>query len=127
MKKQPPQQSFEARGLRIDGRISGARSTAGAVAAAPHQLLFRFAQQALQALQGLGLGRGTHGRHHLPMQILGPARLATTDLTVMQFPDSIPKPGELQGTKVAEGGVGAEPQQPMLRRRGCQGRNQDRA
>lgn len=127
MEKQPAQQSLETGGLGIGGGIGSTRTTAGAVASTADQILLRLAEQSLQTLQGLGLGSGPHGPHNLAVQFMGPGWPTAADLSLMEFPDSIPEPGELQGTELIEGGIGAQSRQPVISWRGCQERTRDRA
>ena len=98
--KQPSQHRLKSRGLPIQARIAATGAAAGAVAATPHQIALPIAQQGFQPLQGLRLGLRTHPPDHGPMQIQRTGRTAAVPLPLMQFPDRIAQPGQLQGGKV---------------------------
>ena len=98
--KQPSQHRLKSRGLPIQARIAATGAAAGAVAATTHQIALPIAQQGFQPLQGLRLGLRTHPPDHGPMQIQRTGRTAAVPLPLMQFPDRIAQPGQLQGGKV---------------------------
>ena len=98
--KQPPQHRLKSRGLPIQGRIAAPGSAAGPVAATPHQIPLAIAQQGLEPGEGLRLGGGPHPPHHGPVQVLGAARAVALSAPLVQFPNGIPEPGELQGGQV---------------------------
>jgi hypothetical protein len=142
--KEPSHHGLKPRGLPIGRRVATTRSAASPVATAPHLLELLRPQQRLQLLQGSGLSLCLHQLHHGAVEIPGAAGAPAVTQPLMQVPDSIPQPGELQGTKVDSTGqhssVGADwsvlRRQPEARpgrrlwglrpRRGGQGRCRDR-
>lgn len=97
MQEQPAQQRLEAGGLAIGGGVTAAGPTTGPIAALPHPVELLLPQHWLQALQGLGLGIGTHLGHHLAMQGLGTTGGPALAQPLMQLPHAITEPGELEG------------------------------
>ena len=57
-------------------------------------------QSRIKPLEGSRLGIGTNLSHHSSVQILGSSRLPAMPQTLMQLPDRIPEPGELQGAEI---------------------------
>ncbi len=104
--KQPSQHRLKSRGLPIKSRVGATGTAAGAVAATPHQIPLPLAQQGLKPLQGLRLGRRAHAPYHGPVQILRTGRPLAVPLPLVQLPDRIAQPGQLQGGKVDTRGGG---------------------
>jgi hypothetical protein len=118
LQKEPSQHRLKSRGLAIAGRVPTAGSPAGTVAAASHQCLLPGGQQGLQPGEGLSLGFSPHLPHHGAVQISASPRLATLAQALMQFPNGIAEPGELEGAKLLRARLGEDPHQPVRGRRG---------
>ena len=100
MKIEPANHCLKSRGLSIGRRVSTAGTLAGTVAATTHQIAFKIVQPGLKSLQRLSLSIGANLSDNRAMQLGYPARTAAMAKALMQFPDSITKPGELEGTQV---------------------------
>jgi hypothetical protein len=100
LQKEPSQHRLKSCGLPIAGRVAAAGSPAGSVATAPHQLLFPGGEQGRQPGKGFRLGLGPHLAHHGTMQIGTTPGLAALAQPLVQFPDGVAKPGELQGAEL---------------------------
>ncbi len=94
--KEPANHCLKPCGLGVVGRVSMARSTAGAIAPASHPVAFLGSQQGFEGLEGLHLGGGPHLGHHGGMETPGLAGLSAAALPLMQLPHRITEPGELE-------------------------------
>jgi hypothetical protein len=101
MEKQPAEQGLKTRGLAIGTRIPIARTSTRPIAAAANQVDFVLTQEALQPAQGLGLGTSLDHLHHLSVQQLGLGRKTTPQQPLVQFPNGIPQPGQLERAQVS--------------------------
>jgi len=99
--KEPAHHCLKSRGPPIDGRIAAPWSTPGPVASPSHPVAFGGAQQWLQPLKGPGLGFGADLFDNGTMQGVAATGLPAVAQPLMQFPDRIPQPGQLQRTKFA--------------------------
>ena len=104
MEKQPAEQGLKTRGLAVGTRIPIARASARPITAAADHVDLALAQQAFQAAQGLCLGTSLDHLHHLGMQKLGLGRQAATQEALVQFPNRIPQPGQLERAQISTGG-----------------------
>jgi len=111
--KEPSQHRLKSRGLPVNGWITAARSRTGTVAAAAHLFTLLRLQPGIKPAQGLRLGLGFHRRHHGPMQVSGTTGLAAMPQPLMQIPDRIPEPRQLQGPEVPIGMLGRQGGQPQ--------------
>jgi hypothetical protein len=118
LQKEPSQHRLKSCGLPVPGRIAAAGPPAGPIAATPHQILFPRGEQGLKSSQSFGLGLRPHLAHHGAMQIGPPARLAALAQPLVQFPDGIAEPGELQGAKLLRTRLGDDARQPARCRSG---------
>ena len=74
------------------------------VAPTAHEIPLLISEPGLEPLKGNRLGISPDLCHHGFVQVLGSPGLPAVPQTLMQFPDSIPEPGELQGTQFARTG-----------------------
>ena len=99
MKIEPAHHCLKSRGLSISRRVTTAGTLTGTVAATTHQIAFKLIQPRLKSLQRKRLSIRTNLRNNRAMQLGCPARTAAMAKALMQFPDSITEPGELEGTQ----------------------------
>ena len=114
--KEPAHHCLKSRGPAIARRITASGAPAGPVAAAAHQFPLLVIQKRLQLLQRPGLGLGPHPGHHRLVQLIGAARLLAVAQPLVQFPDRIPQPGQLEGAEALPplgiAGIGLDLAQP---------------
>ncbi len=96
--KEPSQHRLKSRGLPISRRVAPTRAGTGPIAAAAHLVTLLDGQQRLQPCQGTGLGLRLHLSHHGPVQVSTTAGPAAMTQALVQFPDRVTEPGQLQGT-----------------------------
>lgn len=129
--KQPSQHRLKSRGLPIVSRIAAPGPATGPVTATPHPIALAIAKQWIQAGEGLGLGSGPHLAHHGAVQILRAPGAMALPAPLVELPDGIPEPGQLEGGEVCRSLAGGHSGQPggggFRRRRGCQAPSQGRA
>jgi len=111
--KEPSQHRLKSRGLPIQGSIAAAGPRSGPVAAAAHLFPLLRLQPGIELLQGMGLGLSLDLRHRGPMEVAGTARMAAKAQPLMQIPDRITEPGQLQGPEVPIGALGRHGRQPQ--------------
>jgi hypothetical protein len=111
--KEPSQHRLKSRGLPIQGPVTSPGTGAGPVAAAPDLLALLRRQPGIQPLQGPGLGLSLHLRHHGVMQIGGTSGLPAMAQPLMQIPDGITEPGELERSKIGLRRLGRQGGQPQ--------------
>lgn len=96
MEKQPTKQGLKARCLAVGRRITPPRAPASPIAAPAHKISLRISELLIKPRQCQGLGVGTHYLHNLLVQGVGAAWTLTALQAVMQLPDRISQPGQLQ-------------------------------
>ena len=104
VKKQPANHCLKPCGLSIGRGVSTPGATSCSVAATTHEILLFVGEPGLQPLESCCLGISPDLRHHSAVQILGPSCLPAMTQTLMQFPDGISKPGELQRSEIGRTG-----------------------
>jgi hypothetical protein len=114
--KEPAHQCLKSRGLAIRSRIAAAGTPAGPVATPPHPVPLIIVEQGIQPGQGRGLGPGANLLDNGPVQRVAAPRFPAVTQALMQFPDRIPEPGELQGTQFGSLNAGGR-RQPVGRSR----------
>lgn len=97
--KEPAHHCLKSRGLAIGRRVAAAGSPASPVASPPHPVPLLVGEQGIQPGKGLGLGPGAHLLHDGPVQGIAAPRLPAVAQALVQFPDRIPEPGQLQGAQ----------------------------
>ncbi len=111
-KKEPSQHGLKSRGLPIGGGIPPSGSATGPIATPAHLLQFVVPQQPLQALERPGLGLGLDLVDHGAMQVSTASWAGAEAQSLMQIPDRIPQPGQLQGTEIGSWTGGLNRRQP---------------
>ena len=71
------------------------------VSAATHPILFHIVKPGLESFKGKGLSIRPHLSHNGTMKLVGTPRLLATPQTLVQLPDRIAEPGELQWAKLS--------------------------
>ena len=104
VQKQPANHCLKPRGLAIGRWVSTPGTPPRTVAPTTHQISFLVSEQGLKSSESSGLGISPDLSHHRFVQVLGSTGLPAMPQTLMQFPDGIPEPGELERTKI--GGTG---------------------
>ena len=99
MKIEPAHHCLKSCGPSIGRRVSTSGTLAGTVAATTHQIDFEIVQPGLQSFQGKSLSIRTNLSNNRTVQISRTAWTAAMAQALMQFPDSISEPGELEGTQ----------------------------
>lgn len=124
--KEPSQHRLKSRGLPIGRWVAAARPRTGAIAAATHLVALLRAEQRLQPQQGTGLGLGLDLGHNGPVQVGTPPGPAAMPQTLVQLPDRVTEPGQLQGPEIGTRQGRGQPLQPaagvVRPRRAGQGR-----
>ena len=100
VQKQPANHCLKSSGLSICRGITAAWATTGTVASTPNQGLFLVIEPGLEPFQRNGLCIGSHFSHDSAMQILGTSWLSTVTQALMQLPDRVPQPGELEWSQI---------------------------
>lgn len=100
MKKEPANHCLKSRGLPISRGVPTTGPLTGTVATATHEIPFQIGQQRLKALQGKSLRISPNLRHNRTMQVGGTTRPPAMSQPLMEFPNRITKPGELERSKV---------------------------
>jgi hypothetical protein len=90
MEKQPTEESLETGGLAVGTRIAIPWAPASAITATPNHVELALPQQTFQAAKGLSLGDSLDHLDHFRVQVLRLCRQATTQQSLMQFPNGIP-------------------------------------
>ncbi len=101
VQKQPAQQCFEAGGLAIDRGITSAGTATGPIATAAYELLLLSLKKRLKSQEELRLSIGSHLRYNSPMQVIGTAWVLAMLQALVQLPDGITEPGQLQRAKIS--------------------------
>jgi hypothetical protein len=105
-KKEPAHHRLKSCGLTVKGGILVSRSTSRPVASPAHKALLPGSQVGPEPFKGVGLGFRPHPRHHLIVQIVRAARGLAMAKPLVQLPDRIAKPGELEDVEISLGGQG---------------------
>ena len=111
-KKEPSQHRLKSRGLPIGAGIPPPRSATGPVTTPPHLLQLLGSQQPLEALQGPCLGLSLDLVDHRPMQISTASWAGTVAQTLVEIPDRIAQPGQLQSAEFYAGRGRLDGRQP---------------
>lgn len=98
VEKQPANHCLKPCGLPIDSRIGATRTTTGTVAPSTDQVLLLCIEDWQQPVEGCGLGICANLGHDGFMESVRLARTLTQAKALMQFPDRISNPGQLQRT-----------------------------
>jgi len=98
--KEPAHHCLKSRGLPIGGRIATPGSSPGPVPAPPHPVPLQIVEQRIQPQQCGGLGSGPDFLHNSPVQAVAAAGLTALTQPLMEFPDRIPQPGQLEWAQV---------------------------
>lgn len=101
VEEQPANHCLKPCGLPIDSCISTPWTTTGTVSPPSDQVLFRRIQKGFQALKGLCLRISTHNGDNGLMQSISLPWSAAEPQALMEFPDRITNPGQLQGANRA--------------------------
>ena len=101
VQKQPSQQRFEACGLAVGRGITSPGSSTGPIATPAHKLQLLGLQKWFKLLEELRLGIRTNLGNYSPVEIVGTAWVPTMLQTLVQLPDGITQPGQLQSTKIS--------------------------
>ena len=100
VEEQPANHCLKSRGPSIHRCLRSPRTPASIVPAATDQILFMRIKKLLllKPLQQAGLGVCPHISHHGTVQGLRTVRAGAMAQPLMQLPDRIPQPGELERT-----------------------------
>ena len=98
VQKQPANHCLKPCGLPIDSCIGAPGTTTGTVAPSTDQVLLLCVEDWQQSVEGCGLGICANLGHDGFMESVRLARTLTQAKTLMQLPDRISDPGQLQRT-----------------------------
>ena len=111
--KEPSDHRLKSRGPCIDTGLCRPGPPAGPVPAPADLLPLVGSEPGLETGEGPGLGPGLHVGHHRPVQIPGTGGCAAMAQPLMEFPDRIAQPGQLEGTQVHGAFGGSHAGQPV--------------
>jgi len=98
--KEPSHHRLKSRGPPVEGGLLGPGSPPRSVASPPHEVLFLRSKVGLQLFQRHGLGIGLHPGHHPAVQFRRATRCLAAKQALMQFPNSISQPGQLESREI---------------------------
>ena len=101
MQKQPAHHCLKSSGLPIGRCIGIAGTSTSTVSAATHPILLHFVKPGLESFKGKGLSIRPHLSYNGTMKLVGTPRLLATPQTLVQLPNRIAEPGELQWAKLS--------------------------
>lgn len=99
LQKEPAHHCLKSRSPAVAGWITAPGAPARPVAALAHQRTLPVVEQWLEPLQRPGLGLGPHLGHHRLVELIRAAGPVAVPQTLVELPDRISQPGELQGTQ----------------------------
>jgi hypothetical protein len=114
-KKEPAHHRLKSCGLSVKGGVLVPGSPSCPVASAPHQALFAGSKVGLEPFQGRCLGFRPHLGHHLVVEIGGSAGGLAALQPLVQLPDGVAQPGQLQDVELLPGSQGRQGGQPETR------------
>jgi hypothetical protein len=116
--KEPAHHRLKSCGLSVQGTVLVSRSTCRPIASAAHEAFLAGPQVGPEPFESRGLGVRPHPRHHLIVEIVGAAGGLAVAQPLVQLPNGVAEPGELQDVEIGLGGQGGQGIEPVSRA-GC--------